>query len=227
MNWQFNFLLNRGLLPKLLGAITFLFFVGCNVSGEFYRYNSSDLDLRELVYIHEIFWEYTVSFDKTKTNLKDCFLEIRNFYDAPIEISKWSIIIKGSFTQIFHFPEGTKLNSKSFYTIGRTLNGAFSYFDLVVPNLDIPNNGGEILLVDGSGKIADKIVFTNSGWPSGGRSNDIAFSMVRKGDFFGPFQGIKPDSWDSYRFTSFNVKTEYTTTVLCSPGGFGPDEDRY
>jgi len=224
---KFRFLSNKRLLSEILGAAMFLFVFSCNISNELKRYNASEIDLRELVYIHEIFWEYTVSSDNTKTNLKDCFIEIRNFYDAPIDVSKWSLIIKGGFTQIVYFPEGTKLNSKSFYTIGRTLNGAFTYFDLVFPALDVPNNGGEIFLVDSAGKVADKIIFTNNGWPAGGRSNNISYSMVRKGDFFGAFEGINESSWQGYNFTPINVKSDYITTVHCSPGGFAPDEDRY
>ncbi len=197
---------------KIIIFLIYLFY-SCEIKENFFNY--LDEDLRDKIYISEIHWCGS-SFSRN-----DNFIEIANFEDYSINISRWSITIKAeNHYQIITIPDKVTLLSKKAYTIGKTTNGAFKNFDLILENLLIPDTGFIIEISDGSGKYSDKIILTNQENKiyAGGMSNGFYYSMIRKLGYFGPEDGNSISNWHSYSLTfpGQNVKDGYN--VLASPG---------
>jgi len=207
-------------LPVLLIFLAFTFLNSC--SSNLVGFNSVDLDLRDTVYVHEIHWAGSIDNTKQIENLHDNFIEIRNFYEAPIDISRWSIIIQGEMFQLIIIPDGTILGSKDYYTIGRSTNGAFSHFNLIINDLVIPNSGFILTISDQTGKYSDRFALTNvnRNMPAGEYNENYRKSMVRVVGFFGPEDGNFTYNWETYKASlpSTNVRPEYNTSMFCSPG---------
>ncbi len=176
------------------------------------NFNSIDLDLRDVVYISEIHYAGS-SYSKY-----DNFLEIVNFAEFEIDISKWSLEIKNeNFYQLISIPKNVILKPKGIYTIGRTTNGGFTSFDLIHQDLIIPDKGFIIELSDGSGKYSDKFILTNVVLP-GGKSNGFYYSMIRKTGYFGPEDGNNISNWHTFSLATPSDNVKADSKVLASPG---------
>lgn len=199
-----------------------LFLSSCIGDPSLSYYNFVVSDLRSEVAVTEIHWAGSVDNLGNSYDL-DNFIEIRNFYFGDVDISFWNVVIEDiyGFRQIITIPSNTILRSGQVYTIGRTTNHAFSYFDLVYENLLIPTRNLKVTIKDGSGKVIDIVDLTLFDFMVAGyKLPRLRKSMVRKIGFFGIERGDNVDNWRSYALpvTTTNVRTDFAINTLCSPG---------
>lgn len=185
-------------------------------------YNFAVYDLRSEVAVTEIHWAGSVN-DRGNSYDLDNFIEIKNFYYGDVDISLWSVTIEDTygFRQVITIPQNTILKSGQVYTIGRTTNYAFSCFDLIYENLLIPTKNLKITVRDGSGKVIDNVDLSLFDFMVAGyKLPNLRKSMVRKIGVFGIEKGDNVDNWKSYSLpvASTNVRTNFASTTLCSPG---------
>lgn len=204
-----------------------LIILSCSVDPQETYYNYAKLDLRSEIAITEIHWAGSVDTNNNENNL-DNFIEIKNFYYQDIDISSWSIVIEGkNFYQRITIPSNTIIKKDQIITIGRTTNYAFYYFDIVYPNLYIPTMNLKITIRDASGKNIDTVdLLSFDSLPSGVKLPKLRKSITRKIGFFGIERGDNPDNLKSYQIplAGTNVRENYRTTTLCSPGQIIPGE---
>lgn len=206
-------------MKRNLFAISLLLLLAACQPNEQY-FGITSLDNRGILYFSEIHWSGSVDDTGTYVNSDDDFIELRSWYKGDLDISGWTILVRGSSYHIITIPEGTVISTKEYYSIGNNTNGAFTHFDLVDPAFSLPAGDFDLDIYDGGGgKHADSADFTAEiEMPAGYDLPALKKSAVRMTDYFGPKDNL--ECWANYnsQSTGTYVRTGYRNSVFASPG---------
>ncbi len=204
--------------PMLL--FLFFFAAACTglPAGDYF--DVSPLDIRGLLYVSEAHWAGSVDDTGSRDNPNDDFIELRSWYKGDLDVGGWTVVVQGESYLLIQLPQGTVIHSRDYFTLGNNTNGAFVYFDLVVPEMNLPAGDFTISIYDGGGqKQADQAVFGGgTSVPAGYNLPLVRKSAVRLTDYFGPVDALEP--WVTYNATAPNeyVRDGYRNSVFASPG---------
>lgn len=218
--------------------ITILSLSGClgEPDGKPFSGLTGYMETRSSLYVEEVHWAGSVDNNGANSNPDDDFIEVCNAYYGVVNYEGWIVVVEGQTYLRIILPKGAVLDQGEVFTIGNNTNGAFSHFDMVVPELKLPGTGFAIRLYDGGGqKYADTADFgvneplpvvdplaAGSYLPAGVNLSKLKKSAVRLKDSYGgamdSYYPIK--NWITYSLgvPASAVRASYDKSVLCSPG---------
>jgi hypothetical protein len=181
-------------------------------------------DIRGVISITELHWAGSVDNDGDYNKPDDCFIELYNGDILPRSMKGWTVRFTdaaGKTLRLITLPEAS-IPSGGRYTIGRGTDGAFSYFDLCVPNMYIPKAHFRIRVQDPGGRTSDTVDFTKRDYLPGSALPRERRSAVRFINSFNEPRGSGYDDWYVYNNHAAgaqdNIKTCYKSSMFCAPG---------
>lgn len=172
------------------------------------------------VMITEINFAGSVANDGTH-DWDDNFIELRNKYERPVNISNWRLVVRGDVNETYRIPENSDpIATNEFFVIARKKRGAFAEAaDVFIPDLELGRQHVQITLLDaderliGSAGSADHRVF------AGGWDTHTVRSMERVQLIFNN-PGRRSRSWHAYSANDGfeTIRSNYRNRTLASPG---------
>lgn len=222
----------------IISVLSLLLTLGClgEPDGKPYSGLTGLMETRSSLYVEEVHWAGSVDNTGANSNLDDDFIEVCNAYYGVVDYSGWIIIVEGQSYLRIVLPQGAVLDKGDTFTIGNNTNGAFTQFDMIVPELKLPSTGFVINIYDGGGKkyadtadfgvnepmpVLDPLAVGNY-LPAGVNLSKTRKSAVRLKDSYGGAMSsyYTIENWTSYTLSAPNsiVRASYNQAVFCSPG---------
>jgi hypothetical protein len=150
---------------------------------------------RGTVRIHEILWSGSVRDDGT-WDPDDVFLELRNEFNRPVDVSQWHLMIDGPERFVVRIPSETpRIEVGGQLLIAARTDGCFPEPDAVIPDLRFPRGDGfRLTLQDADERLMDAAGDRHQPPFAGGYDLVASTSMERIALLFG-IDGSMPHAW--------------------------------